>query len=117
MTDDRHMLGDRAPLEGTAAYRADDDRIRADRAGPQRTPRDPAGDADREQQLAVMVPAEVKAAVRRRAHEEGITVRALLLRLISEAGIAPVADADLADRRVAAAALKSRLYRDALRRG
>lgn len=76
-----------------------------------------AADAlEREQQLAVMVPASVKAAVRRRAHAEGITVRALLLRLIREAGIASVMDADLTDRRIAAAALKSRLYREAIGR-
>jgi hypothetical protein len=71
---------------------------------------------DREVQLAVMVPTVVKAAVRRRAHEEGVTVRALLLRLIREAGIANVDESDLTDRRVAAAALKSRLYREALGR-
>lgn len=71
---------------------------------------------DREVQLAVMVPTAVKAAVRRRAHEEGVTVRALLLRLIREAGIANVDESDLTDRRVAAAALKSRLYREALGR-
>jgi hypothetical protein len=75
-----------------------------------------AGAADREVQLAVMVPTAVKAAVRRRAHEEGVTVRALLLRLIREAGIANVDESDLTDRRVAAAALKSRLYREALGR-
>ena len=70
----------------------------------------------REVQLAVMVPTGVKAAVRRRAHEEGVTVRALLLRLIREAGIANVEESDLTDRRIAAAALKSRLYREALGR-
>lgn len=75
-----------------------------------------ADGADREVQLAVMVPTAVKAAVRRRAHEEGVTVRALLLRLIREAGIANVDESDLTDRRVAAAALKSRLYREALGR-
>jgi hypothetical protein len=45
-----------------------------------------------------------------------VTVRALLLRLIREAGIANVDESDLTDRRVAAAALKSRLYREALGR-
>jgi len=75
-----------------------------------------AAAAEREQQLAVMVPASVKAAVRRRANEEGITVRALLLRLIREAGIASVMDSDLTDRRIAAAALKAQLYRAAIRR-
>jgi hypothetical protein len=101
MSEDRHMLGAHAGLDDGYAD-----------ARPASVDRQ----EEREQQLAVMVPAEVKAAVRRRAHEEGITVRALLLRLIREAGIASVADSDLADRRVAAAALKSRLYRDALRR-
>ena len=62
-------------------------------------------------QLAAMVPQSVKRAVRRRAEEEGTTVRSVLLRALKLAGIAEVDDAEIADRRVAAGALRSGLWR------
>lgn len=66
-------------------------------------------------QLAAMVPQSVKRAVRRRAEEEGTTVRSVLLRALKLAGIAEVDDAEIADRRVAAGALRSGLWRNARR--
>jgi hypothetical protein len=62
-------------------------------------------------QLAAMVPVSVKRAVRRRAEEEGTTVRSILLRALKAAGIAEVDEAEIADRRVAAGALRSGLWR------
>lgn len=62
-------------------------------------------------QLAAMVPRSVKRAVRRRAEEEGTTVRSILLRALKAAGIAEVDEAEIADRRVAAGALRSGLWR------
>ncbi|HYG87535.1 MAG TPA: hypothetical protein VD978_14845 [Azospirillum sp.] len=62
-------------------------------------------------QLAAMVPQSVKRAVRRRAEEEGTTVRSVLLRAIKLAGIADVDDTEIADRRVAAGAMRSGLWR------
>jgi len=62
-------------------------------------------------QLAAMVPVSVKRAVRRRAEEEGTTVRGILLRALKAAGIAEVDEAEIADRRVAAGALRSGLWR------
>lgn len=66
-------------------------------------------------QLAAMVPQSVKRAVRRRAEEEGTTVRSVLLRALKLAGIAEVDDAEIADRRVAAGALRSGLWRGSRR--
>ncbi|WP_114859953.1 hypothetical protein [Azospirillum brasilense] len=58
-------------------------------------------------QLAAMVPQSVKRAVRRRAEEEGTTVRSVLLRALKHAGIAEVDEAEIADRRIAAGAERS----------
>ncbi|WP_448189691.1 hypothetical protein [Azospirillum sp. sgz301742] len=66
-------------------------------------------------QLAAMVPQSVKRAVRRRAEEEGTTVRSVLLRALKLAGIAEVDDTEIADRRVAAGAMRSGLWRTARR--
>jgi hypothetical protein len=71
---------------------------------------------EREVQLAAMVPAVVRRAVRRRAEAEGTTVRTILLRALKAAGIVEIDDDELTDRRAVAASLKSRLYRDALGR-
>jgi len=75
--------------------------------------RGPGTEANREPdvQLAAMVPQSVKRAVRRRAEEEGTTVRSILLRALKLAGIAEVDDAEIADRRVAAGALRSGIWR------
>ncbi|HEY0835890.1 MAG TPA: hypothetical protein VGE72_18445 [Azospirillum sp.] len=70
---------------------------------------DPCREAD--VQLAAMVPVSVKRAVRRRAEEEGTTVRSILLRAIKAAGIAEVNETEIADRRVAAGALRSGSWR------
>lgn len=72
--------------------------------------REPAREPD--VQLAAMVPQSVKRAVRRRAEEEGTTVRSVLLRALKLAGIAEVEDAEIADRRVAAGALRSGIWRN-----
>ena len=75
------------------------------------------GDArEPEVQLAAMVPRSVKRAVRRRAEEEGTTVRTIVLRALKLAGVADVEDAEIADRRVAAAARRSLPCRPARRR-
>ncbi|MBK3737126.1 hypothetical protein FBZ83_107356 [Azospirillum brasilense] len=58
-------------------------------------------------QLAAMVPQSVKRAVRRRAEEEGTTVRSVLLRALKHAGIAEVDESEIADRRIAAGAERS----------
>lgn len=71
----------------------------------------PAAEREPDVQLAAMVPQSVKRAVRRRAEEEGTTVRSILLRALKLAGIAEVDDAEIADRRVAAGALRSGLWR------
>lgn len=62
-------------------------------------------------QLAAMVPKSVKRAVRRRAEEEGTTVRSVLLRALKLAGIAEVDEAEIADRRIAAGAVRSGVWR------
>lgn len=62
-------------------------------------------------QLAAMVPQSVKRAVRRRAEEEGTTVRSILLRALKHAGIAEVDEAEIADRRIAAGAERSGLWK------
>ncbi|WP_207481620.1 hypothetical protein [Arenibaculum pallidiluteum] len=67
-------------------------------------------DAEREVQLAVMVPERVKRAVRRHAEREGTTLRGVLLRLLCEAGVIEVGDLDLGDRRASAAALRTRIH-------
>ncbi|HEV7371830.1 hypothetical protein [Arenibaculum sp.] len=69
--------------------------------------------ADREVQLAIMVPPNLKRAIRRRAESEGVTLRGLLLRALKQAGIVDVDEMELVDRRAVAAQLRSRLYRDA----
>ncbi|HYH17171.1 MAG TPA: hypothetical protein VD995_01020 [Azospirillum sp.] len=74
---------------------------------------DPIADPRREPdvQLAAMVPLSVKRAVRRRAEEEGTTVRSILLRALKATGVAEVDEAEIADRRAAAGALRSDLWR------
>jgi len=62
-------------------------------------------------QLAAMVPQSVKRAVRRRAEEEGTTVRSVLLRALKHAGIAEVDEAEIADRRIAAGAERSGVWK------
>lgn len=62
-------------------------------------------------QLAAMVPKSVKRAVRRRAEEEGTTVRSVMLRALKLAGIAEVDEAEIADRRIAAGAVRSGVWR------
>jgi hypothetical protein len=49
--------------------------------------------------LSVMVPPEVRRAVRRTAADQGTTVRSVLLHALRLAGIADIADAEVADRR------------------
>lgn len=66
-------------------------------------------------QLAAMVPQSVKRAVRRRAEEEGTTVRSVLLRALKLAGIADVDDAEIADRRIAAGAMRAGVWRSTRR--
>ncbi|WP_454018244.1 hypothetical protein [Azospirillum sp. Marseille-Q6669] len=62
-------------------------------------------------QLAAMVPQSVKRAVRRRAEEEGTTVRSVLLRALKHAGIAEVEESEIADRRIAAGAERSGVWK------
>jgi hypothetical protein len=54
---------------------------------------------DPDVQLSAMVPRSVRRAVRRRAEDEGTTVRTILLRILKEAGLAEVDDAEIVDRR------------------
>ena len=54
---------------------------------------------DPDVQLSAMVPRSVWRAVRRRAEDEGTTVRTILLRILKEAGLAEVDDAEIVDRR------------------
>jgi hypothetical protein len=54
---------------------------------------------DPDVQLSAMVPRSVRRAVRRRAEDEGTTVRTILLRVLKEAGLAELEDAELVDRR------------------
>ena len=54
---------------------------------------------DPDVQLSAMVPRSVRRAVRRRAEDEGTTVRTVLLRVLKEAGLAELDDAELVDRR------------------
>jgi hypothetical protein len=54
---------------------------------------------DPDVQLSAMVPRSVRRAVRRRAEDEGTTVRTILLRVLKEAGLAELDDAELVDRR------------------
>ena len=63
--------------------------------------RDRACDPD--VQLSAMVPRSVRRAVRRRAEDEGTTVRTILLRILKEAGLAELDDTELVDRRTAPA--------------
>ncbi|MGQ9367291.1 hypothetical protein [Azospirillum sp. ST 5-10] len=66
-----------------------------------------AGLREPDVQLAAMVPRSVKRAVRRRAEEEGTTVRSVVLQALKLAGVADVDDAEIADRRIAAGALRT----------
>jgi len=52
--------------------------------------------------LSAMVPPEVRRAVRRAAADQGTTVRSVLLHALRLAGIADIADAEVADRRTLA---------------
>ena len=88
----------------------DDSQTAASRSAPNSN-----GKREPDVQLAAMVPQSVKRAVRRRAEEEGTTVRSVLLRALKLAGIAEVDDTEIADRRVAAGAMRSDLWRTARR--
>jgi hypothetical protein len=50
-------------------------------------------------QLSVVVPRQVRHALLRHAADQGTTARSIILRLLRDAGIAHVNDADLIDRR------------------
>lgn len=70
-------------------------------------------DTAAEVQLCVMVAPGVRARVRAVAAARGVTLRALVLGALRDAGVLPgVADADLADRRAVLAAAKARLWRE-----
>jgi hypothetical protein len=86
---------------------ADDTGISAGAGG---VPREP------DVQLAAMVPQSVKRAVRRRAEENGTTVRSIILRALKQAGLAEIDEAEIADRRAVAAALRAEAWRSGLRR-
>jgi hypothetical protein len=88
-----------------------DDRLRPVQAHPQGAAKGSAERREPDVQLAAMVPQSVKRAVRRRAEEEGTTVRSILLRALKLAGIAEVDEAEIADRRIAAGAERSGLWR------
>ena len=53
---------------------------------------------DPDVQSSAMVPRSVRRAVRRRAEDEGTTVRTILLRILKEAGLAEVDDAEIVGR-------------------
>ncbi|TWA89974.1 hypothetical protein FBY14_105278 [Azospirillum brasilense] len=74
-------------------------------------PPSPSAAREPDVQLAAMVPQSVKRAVRRRAEEEGTTVRSVLLRALKHAGIAEVEEAEIADRRIAAGAERSGVWK------
>lgn len=60
-----------------------------------------------------MVAPELRDRVRAAAAARGLTLRALVLRALRDAGVLPgMADADLADRRAVLAAAKARLWRE-----
>ena len=88
-----------------------DDRFHARQALPQSADLDAPERREPDVQLAAMVPKSVKRAVRRRAEEEGTTVRSVLLRALKLAGIAEVDEAEIADRRIAAGAVRSGIWR------
>ena len=72
----------------------------------------PAGGAG-EVQLCVMVAPELRGRLRAAAAAQGLTLRALVLGALRDAGALPgMADADLADRRAVLAAAKARLWRE-----
>lgn len=83
---------------------------------PPRSPSEPASKAaggNDEVQLCVMVAPELRDRVRAAAAARGLTLRALVLRALRDAGVLQgVADADLADRRAVLAAAKARLWRE-----
>lgn len=83
-------------------------------------PRDPTpikiGLREPQVQLAIMVPSSVKRAVRRTADLEGVTVRGLILQILKRAGIAEIAETEIADQRAVTASVKAKLFRDAQRR-
>jgi hypothetical protein len=78
-----------------------------DKVAPSNRPvtRDRARDPD--VQLSAMVPRSVRRAVRRRAEDEGTTVRTILLRVLKEAGLAEVDDGEIVDRRTTPATFRS----------
>lgn len=80
-------------------------------SAPQPTP-EPAGGGG-EVQLCVMVAPHLRDRVRAAAAARGLTLRALVLGALRDAGVLPgMADADLADRRAVLAAAKARLWRE-----
>ncbi|GAA4255973.1 hypothetical protein [Azospirillum formosense] len=80
-------------------------------AFPPDTDQAPSAAREPDVQLAAMVPQSVKRAVRRRAEEEGTTVRSVLLRALKHAGIAEVEESEIADRRIAAGAERSGVWK------
>lgn len=73
---------------------------------------EPAGGAG-EVQLCVMVAPDLRDRVRAAAAARGLTLRALVLGALRDAGVLPgMADADLVDRRAVLAAAKARLWRE-----
>lgn len=73
----------------------------------------PAPDTAAEVQLCVMVAPDIRARVRTAAAARGMTLRALVLGALRDAGVLPgMADGDLADRRAVLAAAKARPWRE-----
>ena len=70
-----------------------------DKVGPVDRPATRDRVCDPDVQLSAMVPCSVRRAVRRRAEDEGTTVRTILLRILKEAGLAELDDAEIVDRR------------------
>lgn len=70
-------------------------------------------DATAEVQLCVMVAPSVRAKVRTAAKARGLTVRALVLSALRDAGVLDnLDDTEFADRRATIAAAKARLWRE-----
>jgi hypothetical protein len=59
---------------------------------------------DRDAQLTVVIPRRVRQALLQHAVGQGTTARSVVLRLIRDAGIAEVDEADLVDRRASVGA-------------
>ena len=69
--------------------------------------------ASGEVQLCVMVAPALRDQIRAAASARGVTLRALVLGALRDAGVLRgIADADLADRRAVLAATKARLWRE-----